>query len=92
MIRINLIMIGMMTTNGRKKKTKKRKRKYQLEAGKWIDPKRKFFKLICCKCGLTHAVEFRLRDYITGGKTIQLRMWLWQDHLKNMKKKHEKRT
>ena len=39
--------------------------------GEWIkDPKRKYFKLMCCDCSLVHKVEFKKK-----GNEIWLRMW-----------------
>jgi len=28
--------------------------------GEWIVPKRRGYKLICCDCGLTHRINFKL--------------------------------
>lgn len=40
------------------------------EPGVWIFPKRRFYKMACCDCGLVHKTEFRLK-----GKHIEFRMW-----------------
>ena len=30
------------------------------KSGKWIYPKRKGYKLMCCDCGLVHRLDFRI--------------------------------
>jgi len=43
----------------------------ETDPGEWIkDPKRKYFKLMCCDCSLVHRVEFKIVK-----KKIYLRMW-----------------
>ncbi len=42
----------------------------KVEAGQWIQPQSKGYKMSCCDCGLVHTVDFR----IYKGK-IQLRAW-----------------
>lgn len=37
------------------------KSKYeQAKSGKWIWPKRRGYKMICCDCGLVHKIDFAL--------------------------------
>jgi hypothetical protein len=31
------------------------------EAGEWVKPVRKGYKLACCDCGLVHQFDFRVR-------------------------------
>jgi hypothetical protein len=33
------------------------------EAGEWVQPTRRGFKLACCDCGLVHTMNFRLVKY-----------------------------
>lgn len=39
------------------------------EAGKWIYPRRKGYRVKCCDCGLVHVFDFRLVE----GKYIEFR-------------------
>lgn len=34
----------------------------QIEAGEWVRPRRRMYKLTCCDCGLVHVMNFRVRD------------------------------
>lgn len=34
----------------------------QLQDNEWVAPIKKGYKLICCDCGLTHIMEFRVKD------------------------------
>ncbi len=43
------------------------------EAGEWVRPIRKGYKLSCCGCGLVHKVDFRLVG--NKRKFIQFRMF-----------------
>lgn len=40
------------------------------EAGEWVFPRRKGYKLRCCDCGLVHRVDFKLE-----GKHILFRVF-----------------
>lgn len=40
----------------------------------WVKPHRKYYKMMCCDCGLVHKFEFKLIDY-TSGKGILFRAW-----------------
>lgn len=42
--------------------------------GEWVQPKRKYYSMGCCDCGLVHKMEFRLVP-MRGGKKIQFRAW-----------------
>lgn len=46
----------------------------KVQAGEWVKPKRKYYQMMCCDCGLVHKVEFALVDH-KGGKGIILRAW-----------------
>lgn len=49
-----------------------KKRKYpSLRPGQWVTPKRKYYNLMCCTCGLTHKMELGIR-----GRSIGVRFWL----------------
>lgn len=41
---------------------------------RWVQPKRKSYKLACCDCGLVHDMEFRLMPSLNGGKHIHFRV------------------
>lgn len=44
----------------------------QFHDGEWVEPCRRGFRLMCCRCGLTHVLDFKLVR--RGGKNrIQLR-------------------
>ena len=45
-----------------------------VEAGEWVKPKRRFYYMGCCDCGLVHKLEFALRP-VTNGKGIFFRAW-----------------
>lgn len=30
--------------------------------GEWVFPRRRGYKLVCCDCGLTHILNFRIRN------------------------------
>ncbi len=32
------------------------------EAGDWIQPVRKGYKMACCDCGLVHTINFRIKN------------------------------
>lgn len=42
----------------------------RVENGEWVQPVRRGYKLMCCDCGLTHTLNFRLRPR-SGGRVIQ---------------------
>ncbi len=41
----------------------------KVQAGEWVTPKRKGYKMACCDCGLVHRLDFRL----TARNRIQMR-------------------
>jgi len=44
------------------------------KSGEWVKPKRKYYKMACCDCGLVHKMEFALFP-TTNGKGIYFRAW-----------------
>lgn len=32
----------------------------QVQAGEWVQPIRKGYKMACCDCGLVHVMDFRI--------------------------------
>lgn len=52
------------------------------EAGEWIQPVRKGYKLACCDCGLVHTLDFRVskgriqfRVFRHNRATATMRRW-----------------
>lgn len=46
------------------------------QAGEWVTPRRKYYLMGCCDCGLVHKMEFRLVPSWHGqGHKIQFRAW-----------------
>ncbi len=43
----------------------------QVEAGEWVQPIRRGYKLVCCDCDLVHTVNFRLAKKSNGACFIQ---------------------
>ena len=43
----------------------------RVEPGEWVRPVRKGYKMMCCDCGLTHKLDFKLVE----GRYIELRGW-----------------
>ena len=48
---------------------------YQVPEGEWVQPKRKYYHMKCCDCGLVHKIEFRLIKDSLKRSTIQFRAW-----------------
>ena len=53
------------------------------EAGEWVQPRRRGYKLACCDCGLVHRLDFRLwrgrvqfRAFRNERSTGQMRRWM----------------
>lgn len=46
----------------------------KVRAGQWVKPRRRFYKMACCDCGLVHKMEFKLVPR-GNGKAILLRAW-----------------
>jgi len=52
--------------------------KYKKEIeGKWIRPKRRGYKLMCCDCGLVHILDFGYEKYGSG---IRIMFRAWRDN------------
>lgn len=54
----------------------------QPEAGEWVQPVAKGYKLACCDCGLVHKLDFRVskrrvqfRAYRDNRATAMVRRW-----------------
>lgn len=54
----------------------------EVEAGKWVQPIPKGYKMECCDCGLVHTLDFRiykgrvqLRAWRNNRSTGQIRRW-----------------
>ena len=63
-----------------------------VEAAEWVTPRRKYYGLGCCDCGLVHKMEFRLVDSWHGpGKKIQFRAWRDEPATKKLRKRSKKR-
>lgn len=45
------------------------------DAGEWVQPKRRGYKLACCDCGLVHKMNFRLVKSANAGRTIQFQVF-----------------
>ncbi len=52
------------------------------EAGEWVQPIRKGYKLACCDCGLVHRMDFRIyrrraqfRAFRDTRATAMMRRW-----------------
>ena len=41
--------------------------------GQWVRPKRKWYRMMCCDCGLVHALDFRLVNEGGRGYRIEFR-------------------
>ena len=66
----------------------KRKAYPKVEAGEWVTPRRRFYGMGCCDCGLVHKIEFRLvPSWHGGGKKIQLRAWRDEAGTKKLRKR-----
>jgi hypothetical protein len=48
-----------------------------IQPGEWVQPKRRGYRLVCCGCGLTHVINFRLAK-LGKARLIQLQMFI--DH------------
>jgi hypothetical protein len=52
------------------------------EAGEWVQPVKRGYKLACCDCGLVHTLDFRIhkgraqfRAFRNERSTGQMRRW-----------------
>ena len=59
----------------------KRKRRIypSLEAGEWVQPIRKGYRMRCCDCGLVHIVDFHLLRY-AGSRRGKIKFRLFRDN------------
>lgn len=44
------------------------------EAGEWVRPVRRGYKMACCDCCLVHRMDFRVVPY-GRGHTVEFRVW-----------------
>lgn len=42
----------------------------KVEAGSWVQPRMKGYKMACCDCGLVHLLEFKIVKCGRGRKII----------------------
>ncbi len=47
---------------------------HRVTDGEWVRPRRKGYRLMCCDCGLTHNLDFRLVPN-KGGLSIEFRAY-----------------
>ena len=45
----------------------------KVQAGEWVQPTRRGYKMACCDCGLVHRLDFKLVPYGDGKHKIRLR-------------------
>lgn len=45
----------------------------KVQAGEWVQPTRKGYKMACCDCGLVHTLDFILVPYGDGKRKIRFR-------------------
>jgi hypothetical protein len=65
-----------MASRAIRKALQNRKKYPSVSAGEWVVPRRKYYRLGCCDCGLVHKMEFKLVDSWHGpGKKILMRAW-----------------
>ena len=63
------------------------------EAGQWVQPIRRRYKLACCDCGLVHRMDFRLVTNDRGpGKKIQFRAYRDERATAAMRREDRKRS
>jgi hypothetical protein len=43
----------------------------KIQAGEWVQPVRRGYRMACCDCGLVHALNFRLVRYGNGKHKIR---------------------
>ncbi len=48
-------------------------------AGEWVKPKRRFYYMQCCDCGLVHKMEFAVQKDGRGAAPI---FRVWRDNLR----------
>jgi hypothetical protein len=45
---------------------------------RWIQPRPRGYRMMCCDCGLVHGVDFRVVKY-AGGKRTKVQFRAWRD-------------
>lgn len=58
----------------------------KIQAGEWVKPKRRFYMMGCCDCGLVHKMEFALTG-TKSRKKIIFRAWRDEKETKYLRKK-----
>lgn len=58
------------------KKPRRRRAYLRPQAGEWVQPVRRGYRMACCDCGLVHRMDFRVvkRDR-TGARIVQFRVF-----------------
>ncbi len=59
----------------------------KVQAGEWVQPRRKGYKMKCCDCGLVHVMEFQLLPFGNNRKKIQFRAWREEQYGRRRKSK-----
>lgn len=49
----------------------------KVQAGEWVQPIRKGYRLACCDCGLVHIINFRL---VKAGKGNKVQFQAFRDN------------
>lgn len=60
----------------------------QVEAGQWVQPIRRGYKLVCCDCRLVHRVNFRL---VKRGHRHWIQLQAFRDEKATAAARREKR-
>lgn len=71
---------------------KRPKRYPKIKAGAWVQPKRKYYRMACCDCGLVHKMEFKLIPYGDGKHKIRFRVWRDNKETAKLRKKENIRV
>jgi len=62
----------------------------QVHPGEWIKPKRRFYYMGCCDCGLVHKLEFKLMP-VSSGTGIFMRAWRDEEQTEALRRKRRRR-
>lgn len=46
----------------------------QVHDGEWVAPRMSGWRMICCRCGLNHTLQFRVR-HVGRGHRVEFRAW-----------------
>lgn len=60
----------------------------QKYAGDWVAPNRKYYRMMCCDCGLVHKLEFALVRH-GNGRVIVFRAWRDNEETAKHRKPHQ---